>query len=174
MDRVKGLRKIAELLEFIGLSDAAGQECQRLSGGMQRKLMIAKALISDPELIILDEPTVGLDLNVRRKIWDILKTMKNTGKTILMTTHYIEEAEYLCDRVALMDQGRILYDDTSENLKRQLGTYTIEFFAEGCATQYLYFKELEEAKRFAASLKTEFTIRRETWKMFSTILPTGR
>lgn len=153
-------RKVAELLELVGLSEAANQECQRLSGGMQRKLMIAKALINDPKLIILDEPTVGLDVNFRRKIWDILKTMKNTGKTILMTTHYIEEADYLCDRVALMDQGRIFYYDDPENLKRQLGKYTIEFFAENNITSYRYFKELEESQAFTASLKTEYTIRK--------------
>lgn len=90
------------------LEEHRNKKAMNLSGGMQRRLMIAKALINDPDIIFLDEPTVGIDLNGRRKIWDILKYMKTLGKTILLTTHYIEEADYLCNQVCLINEGKIL------------------------------------------------------------------
>lgn len=155
-------KRIDKLLDFIDLKEAEHRLSQKLSGGMQRKLMIAKALINDPAILFLDEPTVGIDLNARRNIWDILKAMKDRGKTIIMTTHYIEEAEYLCDRVALMNEGKIFFCDTPENLRKQLGNYTLEYFNQDKKTEYLYFKKIEEAKDFAAGLKTNFTIRETT------------
>jgi len=154
--------RIDKLLEFIDLKEAEHRLSQQLSGGMQRKLMIAKALINDPEILFLDEPTVGVDLNARRNIWDILKAMRDKGKTIIMTTHYIEEAEYLCDRVALMNEGKIFFCDTPESLKKQLGDYTLEYFNQDKKTEYLYFKTLKEAKDFAAGLNNNFTIRETT------------
>src|SRR5699024_2814845 len=105
MKRADYKPKIEELLGFMELEEFRNKEAKQLSGGMKRKLMIAKALINEPDIIFLDEPTVGVDINGRRKIWDILKTMENMGKTILLTTHYIEEADYLCDRVCFIDRG---------------------------------------------------------------------
>ena len=98
---------IDELLITMELEEHRNKKAMNLSGGMQRRLMIAKALINDPDIIFLDEPTVGIDLNGRRKIWDILKYMKTLGKTILLTTHYIEEADYLCNQVCLINEGKI-------------------------------------------------------------------
>lgn len=158
----KAIKKVDELLEFVELKDVEHREASKLSGGMKRKLMIAKALINDPKIIFLDEPTVGIDLNARRRIWDILKTMKKQGKTILMTTHYIEEADYLCNKVSLMNDGKIFYCDTSENLKKSLGEYTLEYFNEEDKTEYKYFKSMDEARTNSNDIKNQFTIRKTT------------
>ena len=88
---------------------------------MKRRLQIAKALIHDPEILILDEPTAGVDIELRYMLWDFLKKINDEGKTILLTTHYIEEAEQLCDRIAIIDNGNIIIDETTENLTEKNG-----------------------------------------------------
>jgi lipooligosaccharide transport system ATP-binding protein len=98
----------AELLAFVGLTDRAGAKTESLSGGMKRRLTIARALINDPELVVLDEPTTGLDPQVRHMIWQRLRELVRRGKTLLLTTHYMEEAERLCDELVVMDRGVIL------------------------------------------------------------------
>jgi lipooligosaccharide transport system ATP-binding protein len=105
-------RRIRELLEFVGLSDRAKARIATLSGGMKRRLTIARALVNDPELVVLDEPTTGLDPQVRHMIWGRLRDLRQSGKTLLLTTHYMEEAERLCDELVIMDQGRILEQGT--------------------------------------------------------------
>jgi lipooligosaccharide transport system ATP-binding protein len=104
--------RIRELLEFVNLSDRANARIATLSGGMKRRLTIARALINDPELVVLDEPTTGLDPQVRHMIWGRLRDLRQSGKTLLLTTHYMEEAERLCDELVIMDQGRILEQGT--------------------------------------------------------------
>ncbi|WFD09884.1 ABC transporter ATP-binding protein [Tepidibacter hydrothermalis] len=151
--------QIESLLNHMDLKKVENRMSKKLSGGMQRKLMIAKALIHDPEILFLDEPTVGVDLNSRRKIWDILKLMKDRGKTIILTTHYIEEAESLCDEIALMDKGKIFYKDTSDNLKSSLGRYTIEYFDENKVTRYRYFETIDDANKFSNDIKESFILR---------------
>ena len=148
--------KIEELLDFMELENSRNKEAKQLSGGMQRKLMIAKALINDPDIIFLDEPTVGVDINGRRKIWDILKTMENMGKTILLTTHYIEEADYLCDKVCFIDQGVIFENNTPEALKENLGQFTVEYFDKENKTNYRYFAQRGDAIEFTKTIE-EFT-----------------
>ena len=101
-------QRIGELLEFVELTDRADSALRELSGGMKRRLSVARALINDPELIILDEPTTGLDPQVRRMIWNRLRQLRNAGKTLLLTTHYMDEAERLCDDVVIVDHGRII------------------------------------------------------------------
>ena len=100
--------RIAKLLRFVELGDKADTKITHLSGGLQRRLSIARALINEPELLILDEPTTGLDPQVRHLIWSRLRELKHTGTTLLLTTHYMEEAERLCDDLVIMDHGRIL------------------------------------------------------------------
>ncbi len=100
--------RIQELLAFVELTDRADTKIDTLSGGMKRRLTIARALINDPELVILDEPTTGLDPQVRHLIWARLRELLKRGKTLILTTHYMEEAERLCDELVIMDQGRIL------------------------------------------------------------------
>jgi lipooligosaccharide transport system ATP-binding protein len=97
-----------ELLEFLGLWDRRDGNIRELSGGMKRRLVIARALINDPDLLILDEPTTGLDPQSRHLVWDRIRTLRRQGKTILLTTHYMDEAQTLCDRLVIMDHGRIL------------------------------------------------------------------
>ncbi len=155
--------KINELLDFSELSDFKDRIVSNLSGGMARRLTIAKALINDPDIIILDEPTVGIDLNGRRKIWDILKYLKTKNKTVLLTTHYIEEAEYLCNRVCLIDKGTIIQDSTPRNLKEQLGNYTVEYFDEELKTVYKFFKSKQNALDYSADIESlNYTIRETT------------
>lgn len=155
--------KINELLEFVELLDFKDIIVTNLSGGMARRLTIAKALINDPDIIILDEPTVGIDLNGRRKIWDILKYMKSKNKTILLTTHYIEEAEYLCNRVCLIDRGAIIQDSTPDSLKKQLGIYTVEYFDEEAKTIYKFFDSKQDAIDYSAGIESlNYTIRDTT------------
>lgn len=162
--RVKDYKKkIFELLEFMELEGYKDRKAMNLSGGMARRLMIAKALINDPEIIFLDEPTVGIDLNGRRKIWDILKAMKTMGKTILLTTHYIEEADYLCNKVCLIDKGKIIDKDTPDNLKKDLGAYTMEYFDNEMKTKYKFFKNKEEVIKYTTEImSSNYTLRETT------------
>ncbi|GAA0272246.1 ABC transporter ATP-binding protein [Actinomadura nitritigenes] len=101
-------RKADAMLETVGLADKADVRVEKLSGGQAQRLSIACALVHDPELVFLDEPTAALDPQARRNLWDVLSTINTEGRTIVLTTHYMDEAEALCDRVAIMDAGRIL------------------------------------------------------------------
>jgi len=109
-----------ELLERVGLSDKYSSKLGQLSGGQKQRFTIAATLINDPDLIFLDEPTTGLDPHARRNVWDLIKSINRDGRTIILTTHYMEEAEYLCDRVAIMSMGRVIAIDAPENLVNML------------------------------------------------------
>ena len=113
---------IDELLERLGLDKKRGSRLRQLSGGMKRRFQIAKALVHDPDIIILDEPTAGVDVELRRDLWQYLRDLHKAGKTILLTTHYIEEAELLCENVAIIDEGQILKEGNPKSLTRELGT----------------------------------------------------
>ncbi len=104
------------LLDFVEIQDKANVKIEQLSGGMKHRLLLARALVNNPDLLILDEPTTGLDPHSRRAVWDKLNHLKFRNTTLLLTTHYMEEAEKLCDRVAIMDSGRIVAIDAPENL----------------------------------------------------------
>lgn len=108
-----------ELLSKVALSEKRRSFVSDLSGGQRQRLALALALVNDPEIIFLDEPTVGLDAQVRRQLWHTIRQMKTAGKTVLLTTHYIEEAEYLCDRVCIIDEGRKVVLDSPTNLIAQ-------------------------------------------------------
>ncbi|CAN5506834.1 ABC transporter ATP-binding protein [soil metagenome] len=112
--------RIDELLGLVSLEEKAKSRANQLSGGQQQRLSIALALVNDPEIVFLDEPTTGLDPQARRNLWDVISGLRATGKTIVLTTHYMEEAEVLCDRVAIMDTGRIIACDTPLNLIQAL------------------------------------------------------
>ncbi len=111
--------RIYELFEFVNLSDRAHSRVDQLSGGMRRRLTIARALVNDPELIVLDEPTTGLDPQARHMIWARLRDLKKAGKTLLLTTHYMEEAERLCDDLLIIDHGKIIAQGSPQDLIRQ-------------------------------------------------------
>lgn len=109
-------KRIDELLNYMELADCANENIRKLSGGMKRRLLIARALIHRPKFLFLDEPTVALDPQVRRKIWDLIEDLRKDGVTIILTTHYIEEAEKLCQRVAILNHGKVVAEDSPENL----------------------------------------------------------
>lgn len=117
--------KIAELTELLGLENVIKKKAGKLSGGWQRRLSIAMALISEPEILFLDEPTLGLDVLARSDLWDMIRSLK--GKvTIILTTHYMEEAEALSDRIAIMKDGQLLICDTADKIKEVAGTDSFE------------------------------------------------
>jgi ABC-2 type transport system ATP-binding protein len=115
---------IDEMLEIVGLTDKATTREDKLSGGQRQRLSIACALVHDPDVVFLDEPTAALDPQARRNLWDVLRAIQDRGKTIVYTTHYLDEAEILCDRVAIMDRGTILAMDTPAALVRGLDAPT--------------------------------------------------
>ncbi len=119
MKRAEILPRIEELLEFAQLTERKDSEVEPLSGGMKRRLTIARALINNPDLIILDEPTTGLDPQARHLLWDRLYRLKQEGVTLIITTHYMDEAEQLCDRLVVMDQGKIAAEGSPRELIRQ-------------------------------------------------------
>ena len=117
--------KIAELTKLLGLESVIKKKAGKLSGGWQRRLSIAMALISEPEILFLDEPTLGLDVLARSELWDLIRSLK--GKvTIILTTHYMEEAEALSDRIAIMKDGKLLICDTADKIKEAAGTDSFE------------------------------------------------
>jgi len=119
MSRAQIRARTEELLEFAQLSDRAKSQVEPLSGGMKRRLTIARALINDPDLVILDEPTTGLDPQARHLLWDRLYRLKQQGATLIITTHYMDEAEQLCDRLVVMDGGKIVAEGSPRNLIAQ-------------------------------------------------------
>ena len=143
--------KTDELLGFVGLSDFRKRSVRNLSGGMKRRLMICRALLTDPEIILLDEPTAGMDAIARRQTWGILKELHNRGITILLTTHYMEEAETLCDRVALIDSGRLSTIDTPAGLIEDLGKFAVDRTVDG-KMESRFFSDRQEAISYLAGL----------------------
>ena len=137
--------KTEELLEYVGMSERKKSKVKTLSGGMRRRVVIARALLHSPEVLFLDEPTVGLDPNIRRKIWWLIKKIQEKGTTIFLTTHYIEEAEFLADRVAFIDEGKIVKIDSPVNLIKDLGEWAVDIIDEN-SFKTLFFKSKDELK----------------------------
>jgi ABC-2 type transport system ATP-binding protein len=108
------------LLRAVGLEDRAKQKSEKLSGGQRQRLSIAVAMVNEPQVLFLDEPTTGLDPQARRNLWELIKDIRKRGTTVLLTTHYLDEAEVLCDRVAIMDAGKIIALDSPKALITQL------------------------------------------------------
>jgi ABC-2 type transport system ATP-binding protein len=122
--RKQALRRAEEVLTSLSLWDKRDKMARTLSGGMKRRLMIARALVHEPRLLILDEPTAGVDIEIRRSMWDFLRTLNQQGTTIILTTHYLEEAESLCRNIAIIDRGRIAETDRMDRLLRSLHVET--------------------------------------------------
>lgn len=126
MDRAAREARIRQLLDYVELSEVQNDGVRRLSGGMKRRLLIVRALIHRPRVLFLDEPTVALDPQVRRRIWSLVRKMKAAGVTVFLTTHYIEEAEALCDRVAMLAGGHLVDLDTPAHFCEKMGLSTLE------------------------------------------------
>lgn len=126
LGRAARRQRIAELLDYVELADVVNDGVRRLSGGMKRRLLIVRALIHQPRILFLDEPTVALDPQVRRRIWALIRDMAAQGTTIFLTTHYIEEAEALCGRVAMLDKGQLVALDTPAGYRERCHVPTLE------------------------------------------------
>jgi lipooligosaccharide transport system ATP-binding protein len=122
LPRAECRRRAAELLDFVQLTDRAHSQVDPLSGGMKRRVTIARSLVNDPQLLLLDEPTTGLDPQARHVLWDRLYRLKQRGVTLVLTTHYMDEAEQLCDRLVVMDHGRIVAEGSPRSLIEQHST----------------------------------------------------
>jgi ABC-2 type transport system ATP-binding protein len=140
-----------ELLSWAGIESQAHEIVRYYSGGMQRRLQIARSIMHNPSILFLDEPTVGLDPQIRRTIWDLIRFLKDKGIGVLLTTHYIEEAEKLCSRVGIMNKGKLIACDTPENLKRITGTYIVETQVNE-SVSYHHFAIKSDAHEFASTL----------------------
>lgn len=153
--------KTEQLLAFAGLTSHRKKTIRKLSGGMRRKLMVCRALLTEPKILLLDEPTAGMDALSRRQMWNLLRQLNEKGLTILLTTHYIEEAQALCDRVALMDGGKLEDLDTPENLICKLGAYAVdEMHPDGVHSSY--FTERSQAIAYLSELTGNCTLRDTT------------
>ena len=154
-------RRTEELLEFAGLIDFRKRSVRKLSGGMKRKLMVCRALLTEPEILLLDEPTAGMDPISRRQMWNLLRQLNERGLTIMLTTHYIEEAQSLCGRVALMDKGKLQEVNTPDVLIQKLGAYAVdEISADGVSSRY--FSDREEAITCLSTIKGKAALRDTT------------
>ena len=150
-------RPTGELLDLVQLADKADAYHVTLSGGQQQRLAVALALVNDPELVFLDEPTTGLDPQARRSLWEVVRRMKGEGRTVILTTHYMEEAQALCDRLAIMDHGRILTSGAPLGLIQELDIPSVIELAFGAAAPL--------ASGFASRLGQEIEVRGDLWEI---------
>ena len=151
-------RRIDEVLEMAGIGEHKHRKVDHLSGGMKRRLVIARALLHSPDILFLDEPTVGLDPAVRRSMWNFVVRLNSQNKTVLLTTHYIEEAEVLASRVLIMDRGVMVVEGAPEELKRELGRFILEIQTED-GIEEEFFDSRHEAVERAKALSCPVRIR---------------
>ncbi|MBR7152350.1 MAG: ABC transporter ATP-binding protein [Candidatus Methanomethylophilaceae archaeon] len=143
--------RIKELSDYFDLGEYLDKPVDSLSGGWKKRAAIVCAMLHEPAVLFLDEPTSGLDINARRLLWDVVKSLHAKGTTVFLTTHYIEEAEALCDRVGIINKGKIIALDEPKKLCENVGNVAVEYMDEG-KTRYRYFKTDEEAKEFVSNL----------------------
>jgi ABC-2 type transport system ATP-binding protein len=151
--------RIKHLLEYVDLYDRRNERVRPLSGGLKRRVLIARALIHSPKIIFLDEPSVGLDPNIRRRIWALIKKIQNEGTTIFLTTHYIEEAEFLAQRVAFLDAGQIVAVDTPHNITFGLGNWAVDYLAND-RLNTVFFQTRDQAIAYTTEQAEGCTVRR--------------
>ena len=161
MPRREIKERTEELLEFCDLIKFRKRTVRKLTGGMKRKLMVCRALLTEPEILLLDEPTAGMDALSRRQMWNLLRKLNGKNLTILLTTHYMEEAQNLCSRVALMDHGKLEEINTPSGLIDSLGRYAVDVFS-GEETSSSYFNSREEAIAYLSGLSGQASLRETT------------
>ncbi len=152
--------RISAALEVVSLWEKRDTVVSHFSGGMQRRLLIARALLTEPTVLFLDEPTIGLDPQIRRQLWDVIRKSRRAGRTVMLTTHYIEEAEALCDMIGIVVAGRMIALDSPENLRKIIGEYVIDFPDEYGNQIQIICRTREEAHEKARALPNGVTIRR--------------
>jgi ABC-2 type transport system ATP-binding protein len=145
-------KRIDELLDYVGLTEDANRIVEELSGGMKKRVSIVSSLMHRPKVLFLDEPTVGLDAQTRRRLWELIRRLSLDGTTIFLTTHYIEEAEALCQRVGIIHQGRLIALGKPLELRQKLGLVTVETLVNNKETRYQYFADRAEASRYVQNL----------------------
>lgn len=150
-----------QLLQFAGLITHRRRTVRKLSGGMKRKLMVCRALLTEPDVLLLDEPTAGMDAISRRQMWEMLRQINDRDMTIILTTHYIEEAQMLCDRVALLNHGRLQELDSPDGLIRALGIHAVDHQEDG-VLKSRFFPTREEAIAFLRTAGEEAVLRATT------------
>ena len=166
--------RIEEQLHSVGLWERRNDNILTFSGGMQRRLLIARAVLGRPRVLFLDEPTIGLDPQVRREIWNMIRRIKAQGGTILLTTHYIEEAEALSDRVGILSRGKLIALDTPANLKKMVGEYVVEYADRDGSRVYRMCASREDAQCHLQEAETEVTMRRSNLEDVFVKLTGGR
>ena len=149
------------LLEFAGLLEYRKRTVRHLSGGMKRKLMICRALLSEPEILLLDEPTAGMDALARRQMWNLLREVNGRNMTIVLTTHYMEEAQALCDRVALLNRGKLQKLDSPDGLIQSLGAFAVDEVTDG-VQKSRFFHERREAIAYLETTGAQAALRATT------------
>ncbi len=159
LDRDTARRRADEVLDFFDLKTRGGDSVDDLSGGMRRRLTIARAFVSRPRLVILDEPTTGLDPTSRNRVWEQLAVLKNSGVTVVMSTHYMEEAAILCDRLVIMDEGRILAAGTPDELIQELAGAEVAQVRPEDGQRDSVQRQLKESGYETAEIGAIFTVR---------------
>jgi ABC-2 type transport system ATP-binding protein len=148
-------KRTNELLNYVELTEQADRIVDELSGGLKKRASIVSSLMHQPEVLFLDEPTVGLDAQTRRRLWDLIRRLNLDGTTIFLTTHYIEEAEALCHRVGIIHKGHIIAVGEPLELRQKLGLITVETLVNNKETRYHYFTDRVEATSFVQKLPPE-------------------
>ena len=154
--------RMTELCDAIGLTPYLDKKGNELSGGWKRKTAIVCALMHDPKILFLDEPTTGLDTQSRHMLWDIVRIFNKRGATIFLTTHYMDEAEALCDRISIINKGKIIDTGSPSELCQRIGKFTVEYDAEDGTRNYSFFPDRESAKSFFDSVSERNAIIRST------------
>ena len=145
-------RRIDELLDYVGLTEHADRVVENLSGGMKKRVSVVSSLLHRPKVLFLDEPTVGLDAQTRRRLWELIRRLNLDGTTIFLTTHYIEEAEALCQRVGIIHQGHLIALGKPLELRQKLGCVTVETLVNNKETRYQYFADRTAARSYVQKL----------------------
>jgi ABC-2 type transport system ATP-binding protein len=159
MSRRQRRERIDELLAYVEIADRRNSPVKTLSGGLKRRVMVARALMHQPRILFLDEPTVGLDPAIRRRIWSLVKRIQQEGATIFLTTHYIEEAEFLAERVAFLHEGSIVAVDSPQSLMAGLGVWALDEIVNG-EMETRYFQGRDEANEHVERQQGSFSLRR--------------
>ncbi|GGF98515.1 daunorubicin resistance protein DrrA family ABC transporter ATP-binding protein [Paenibacillus albidus] len=155
LGRAESRRKAAELLEEFGLTEAAKRPLKNFSGGMRRRLDLAASLIAQPPLIFLDEPTTGLDPRTRNQMWDTIRRLVESGSTVLLTTQYLEEADQLADRIAVIDHGRVVAEGTVDDLKSSIGTSSLQLRVQNLQDMELARQTVERVLKVQSAVSAE-------------------
>lgn len=151
---------IGQAFDRVGLMDKQDIIVMKYSGGMQRRLLLARALLTEPSVLFLDEPSIGLDPQIRRQMWDMIRETKGGGRTVVITTHYIEEAEAVCDRIGILAKGKLIALDTPAGLKARIGAYVVEFMDGNGKVARTIAQSRDEAHDLGRSCNGSVTIRR--------------